>query len=166
MHQHCSRCPIWSPTVWFIQYPISGCLGQSSKISEISKIFRKYQKYQEYFRKYSLTIFLICQPALDPRFATDVYLVDSEQKEEAVEKMRRYFVNRNLNVHTRWTQTIQYLYICMVFVSGTNIFVSEENIFWSGKMYLYWGKIYFSQVQIYLSQGEIYLSQWEYICVG
>ena len=65
----------------------------------------------------------------DIRFATDVYLVENEQKEEAVEKMRRYFVNRNLNVHTRWTQTIQYLYIFMVFVSGTNIFVSEENIF-------------------------------------
>ena len=164
MHQHCSRCPIWSLTVWFIQYPISGCLGQSSKI------FRKYQKYLKYlgnirnikniFGNILWQYFWRCQPALDPRFATDVYLVDSEQKEEAVEKMRRYFVNRNLNVHTRWTQTIQYLYICMVFVSGTNIFVSEENIFWSGKMYLYWGKIYFSQVQIYLSQGEIYLSQW------
>ena len=35
------------------------------------------------------------------RFATDVYLVEKEQKEDAVEKMRRYFVTRNLNVHTR-----------------------------------------------------------------
>ena len=35
------------------------------------------------------------------RFATDVYLVEKEQKEDAVEKMRRYFVTMNLNVHTR-----------------------------------------------------------------
>ena len=43
--------------------------------------------------------------APDSRFATDVYLVDREQKEEAVEKMRRYFVTRNLNVHTRYQST-------------------------------------------------------------
>ena len=36
------------------------------------------------------------------RFATDVYLVEKEEKEDAVEKMRRYFVTRNLNVHTRY----------------------------------------------------------------
>ena len=56
-----------------------------------------------------------------------MYLVENEQKEEAVEKMRRYFVNRNLNVHTRWTQTIQYVNV--VFVSGEHVSVSGRNIF-------------------------------------
>ena len=40
------------------------------------------------------------------RFATDVYLVEKEQKEDAVEKMRRYFVTRNLNVHTRYVTIV------------------------------------------------------------
>ena len=81
-HHHCSRWPIWFLTVWFTQYLMCECLGQSSRI----------------FWKATLWKY--------PRFATDVYLVEREQKEEAVEKMRRYFVTRNLNVHTRYLKHI------------------------------------------------------------
>ena len=51
----------------------------------------------KFFSKYSLNF----KKDAILRFATDVYLVEKEQKEDAVEKMRRYFVTRNLNVHTR-----------------------------------------------------------------
>ena len=38
MHHHCSRWPILSLTVWFIQYRTCECLGQSSRI-----FFSRYQ---------------------------------------------------------------------------------------------------------------------------
>ena len=56
------------------------------------------------------------------RFATDVYLVEKEQKEDAVEKMRRYFVTRNLNVHTRHVKMI----FLLLYVSLSDLLCSKK----------------------------------------
>ena len=118
-HHHCSRWPIWFPTVWFTQYPMCECLGRSSRIFWRAKVW----KY--------------------PRFATDVYLVDKEQKEEAVEKMRRYFVTRNLNVHTR----------CLSIYPSRNIFVSNRNMSVQGR------KISVSKRNILVPGKNIFISR-------
>jgi len=78
-----------------------------------------------------------------PGFATDVYLVEKEQKEDAVEKMRRYFVTRNLNVHTRENRHYFIKFALCELLNFVNVFgqIYFMNFFFGGAFSTYGSEV-------------------------
>merc|ERR1712223_1209975 len=78
-----------------------------------------------------------------PGFATDVYLVEKEQKEDAVEKMRRYFVARNLNVHTRENRHYFIKFALCELLNFINVFgqIYFMNFFFGGAFSTYGSEV-------------------------
>ena len=135
MHQHCSRWPILSLTVWFIQYRMCECLGQSSRI---------------FYSRYQLLVLGLQR--------TCTWWTGSRRRR----RWRRWgatlspgtsMSTQGINRHSKvWRQGVEWskrkTYICL-----------RENIFFQGKIYMLKGKTYLSHWdnvsgKICLSQGE------------
>ena len=142
MHLNCSRCPIWSLTVWFIQYPISGCLGQSSKI------FRKYQKYLKYLGNIR---------NIKNIFGNILWQYFWYVSQLSIPGLQRtctwWTASRRRRRSRRWGATLS---------PGTSTFTQGGHKLYNIYIYVW----YLYQVQIYLYLRKIYFDQGKCICIG
>jgi len=78
-----------------------------------------------------------------PGFAADSSLISDEERQEAVEKMKRYFIRRNLNVHTRANRFYFIKFAACELLNFINVFgqILFLDLFFDGVFSTYGSKV-------------------------